>query len=91
MRVWECKHIVDFYFITDGILPSKEFYQGYIGTQYGTNPPNLLHFNIHWRTRIIKETKWQFWTFKTKQLAFGQGLLTLTEKVQRAKKIICEV
>ena len=26
-----------------GILPSKEFYQGYIGTQYGTNLPNLLH------------------------------------------------
>ena len=38
-----------------------------------------------------KETKWQFWTFKTKQIAFGQGLLTLTEKVQRTKKIICEV
>ena len=74
-----------------GILPSKEFYQSYIGAQYGTNPPNLLHFNIHWRTRTIKETKWQFWTFKTKQIAFGQGLLTLTEKVQRTKKIICEV
>ena len=29
--------------------------------------------------------------FKTKQIAFGQGLLTLTEKVQRTKKIICEV
>ena len=74
-----------------GILLSKEFYQGYIGTQYGTNAPNLLHFNIHWRTRTIKEAKWQFWTFKTKQIAFGQGLLTLTEKVQRTKKIICEV
>ena len=39
------KHIADFYFnALTGILPSKEFYQGYIGTQYGTNPPNLLHF-----------------------------------------------
>ena len=26
-----------------------------------------------------------------KNVAFGQGLLTLTEKVQRTKKIICEV
>ena len=28
---------------------------------------------------------------KPKKNAFGQGLLTLTEKVKRTKKIICEV
>ena len=27
---------------------------------------------------------------KTKQIAFGQGLLTLTEKVKRIKKIFCK-
>ena len=39
----------------------------------------------------LKKLSDNFGLSKQKQIAFGQGLLTLTEKVQRTKKIICEV
>ena len=39
----------------------------------------------------LKKLSGNFGLSKKKQIVFGQGLLTLTEKVQRAKKIICEV
>ena len=60
--------IVDFYFNTDGILPSKEFYQGYIGAQYGTNPPNLLHLTFIGEQEQLKKLSDNFGLSKQNKL-----------------------
>ena len=61
-----------------------------VGRTYWPKTDPFAPFNIHWGTRTIKETKWQFWTFKKN--VFGQGLLTLTEKGKKEQgKSICEV
>ena len=51
-----------------GILPSKEFYQGYIGTQYGINPPNLLHFTFIGEQKQLKKLSDNFGLSKQNKL-----------------------
>ena len=70
-----------------GILPSKEFYQGYIGTQYGRNWSILTSIG---QQEQLKKLSDNFGQNKTN--VFGQGSLTLTEKVKQSRIIsICKV
>ena len=70
-----------------GILPSKEFYQGYIGAQYGHNCSILTSIGEQEQLKKLSDNFGQ-----NKTNVFGQGLLTLTEKVKQSRIIsICKV
>ena len=56
----ECKHIVDFYFNTEGILLNREFYQGYrnINHSGGRPPPPPRAPKFFWFHAVFRKI-WQ--------------------------------
>ena len=68
MRVWQCKTHCRLLFLTlTGILPSKEFYQGYIGAQSDLTQVMTLNKNIWDSAAELTRTKEEeFWRWIVK-------------------------